>query len=405
MKTLLQINSTCNWGSTGRIAEQIAATAEREGWNCYIAHGSRFVNPSSIKTIKIGTIWGNYLHAFLGEFLGRHGFGSTIATYRLIKQMKKLNPDVIHLHNVHGYYINIKVLFEYLSKANIPIVWTLHDCWSFTGHCAHFQLAGCDKWKDQCHNCPLLMAQYKSRIIDRSKKNFLIKKDLYSKLKNVTLVPVSNWLGSFIGDSILQGFDVNIIHNGIDVNKFQPTKSELRKKLGITDKEVMLLGVVSTGFDDEKGRKEFIELSKEKNYKVVLVGLSSGDSKGLPQEIINVGRTQDQKELAQYYSAADIFLNPTYNDSFPTTNMEALACGTPVITYRTGGSPESVNNETGIVVPQGDFETLHRAIVEIIANGKDMYSSKCRERAVQEFNKNDRFMDYVRIYETLIHKK
>lgn len=172
MPILLQINSTLNLGSTGRIAEQIALLAESKGWNCYIAHGARYVNPSQIKSFQIGTKFGNIIHAIMGEYLGMHGFGSTLATYRLIQWIKRIRPDVIHLHNLHGYYLNIAVLFKYLAKANIPIVWTLHDCWSFTGHCTHFESNGCYKWKTECGDCPLLMLQYKSRLIDRTTRNF-----------------------------------------------------------------------------------------------------------------------------------------------------------------------------------------------------------------------------------------
>ena len=208
MPTILQINSTLNLGSTGRIAEQISLMAEVQGWNCYIAHGARYVNASKIHSIQIGTKWGNILHAIMGEYFGLHGFGSTLATYMFMRKVKKINTDVIHLHNRHGYYINIAILFRYLAKANIPVIWTLHDCWSFTGHCTHFESHGCYKWKTECGHCPLLMLQYKSRLIDRSKRNFLIKKNLYSQIKNMTIVPVSNWLGNLVNDSILNKHNI-----------------------------------------------------------------------------------------------------------------------------------------------------------------------------------------------------
>lgn len=213
MPTLLQINTTLNSGSTGRIAEQISLMAEDRGWNCYIAHGARYVNSSQIKSIQIGSKLGNIFHAVMGEFLGMHGFGSTLATYRFIQKIKKIKPDIIHLHNLHGYYLNISVLFRYLAKANIPVVWTLHDCWSFTGHCTHFESHGCYKWKTECGDCPLQMLQYKSRLIDRSKRNFRIKKKLYSNIKNLTITPVSNWLGDLVKESILKDHKIQVIHN------------------------------------------------------------------------------------------------------------------------------------------------------------------------------------------------
>lgn len=405
MPTLLQINTTLNSGSTGRIAEQISLIAKSKGWNCYIAHGARYVNKSQIKSIQIGTKFENLIHAALGEFWGLHGFGSTLSTYLFIRKIKKLKPDLIHLHNIHGYYLNIKVLFDYLAKRNIPIVWTLHDCWSFTGHCTHFELKGCDKWKTECGDCPLLMAQYKSRFFDRTRKNYLIKKGLYVRQKNLTIVTVSNWLSNLVSQSILKQHTIKVINNGIDLNSFKPTSSNIKIRIGITDDKKMILGVVSSGFGIEKGRREFIEYSKNSKYQIVIVGLSDDDKKDLPSSVICINRTNNQTELAEYYSAADVFLNPTYNDTFPTTNLEALACGTPVITYRTGGSPETLDTNTGIVVPQGNIRAMANAIELVISNGKEHYAKACRERIEKLYNKDERFEDYIILYNELLQRR
>lgn len=399
MPTLLQINSTLNLGSTGRIAEQIALLAESKGWNCYIAHGARYVNPSQIKSFQIGTKFGNIIHAIMGEYLGMHGFGSTLATYRLIQWITRIRPDVIHLHNLHGYYLNIAVLFKYLAKANIPIVWTLHDCWSFTGHCTHFESNGCYKWKTECGDCPLLMLQYKSRLIDRTTRNFRIKKKLYSNVDKLTIVPVSNWLGALLKDSILNRHKIMVIRNGVDLELFKPVESKIREQLGISRGRKMILGVVDAGF---KGKKEFIMLAKYTNYQIVLVGVKNAWKKDLPHNIICIPRTNSQKELAEYYSAADVFVNPTQDDTFPTTNIEAIACGTPVVTYNAGGSPEILDKNTGIVVERNDINALHLAIESILKNGKGMYLEACRNRAVQYFDKNIRFQNYIELYSELI---
>jgi len=401
MPILLQINTTLNSGSTGRIAEQISLMAENKGWNCYIAHGARYVNSSQIKSIQIGTKFGNIIHAIMGEYFGMHGFGSTLATYRFIRKVKKIRPDIIHLHNLHGYYLNISVLFKYLAKANIPVVWTLHDCWSFTGHCTHFESHGCYKWKTECGHCPLLMLQYKSRLIDRSKRNFLIKKNLYSQIKNMTIVPVSNWLGNLVNDSILNKHNIKVIHNGIDLDLFKPTESNIRERLEIQENKKMILGVVASGF---KGKKEFIALSKDTSYQIVLVGIRKDWMDDVPDNIICIPRTNSQKELAEYYSAADVFVNPTEDDTFPTTNIESIACGTPVVTYNAGGSPEILDKYTGIVVNRDDICALHRAIDSILANGKQYYLNACRNRAVQNYNKNERFRDYLDLYSELLRK-
>ena len=401
MPTLLQINTTLNFGSTGRIAEQISLMAEAKGWKCHIAHGARYVNPSQIHSIQIGTKMGNILHAIAGEYLGMHGFGSSLATYMFIRKVKQIKPDVIHLHNLHGYYINVAILFRYLAKANIPILWTLHDCWSFTGHCTHFESHGCYKWKTECGDCPLQMLQYKSRLIDRSRKNFRIKKKLYSNIKNLTIIPVSNWLGDLVKESILKAHKIRVIHNGIDLDLFKPCISNLKERIGIGEGRKMILGVVDSGF---KGKKEFIELSKYPNYQVVIVGMREKWGKDVPDNIICIPRTNSPNELAEFYSVADVYVNPTQDDTFPTTNIEAIACGTPVVTYNAGGSPEILDDKTGIVVERNNITALHKAIEYILKAGKQHYVKPCRDRAMLNFNKNDRFKDYLNLYEELAKK-
>ena len=400
MPTLLQINATLNSGSTGKIAEQIAITATKHGWNCFLAHGGRYIGKSQFEAIQVSSKMDNYIHAFKGEYMGLHGLGSTFSTKRFVEKIKVLKPDIIHLHNIHGYYLNYKVLFEYLAQAKTPVVWTLHDCWSFTGHCTHFDNAGCEKWKTECGNCFLQMAQYKSRMVDRSKKNFLLKKNLYSKLSNVTIVPVSYWLGDLVSQSILKQFPIRIIQNGIDINIFKPTPNGVREKFGISEDKLLVLGVLGSGFV-EKGKNEFVELSKRGDVQVLLIGLKGDDLNGLPDNIIKLGRTSSQVELAEYYTAADVLLNPTYNDTFPTINIEALACGTPVVTYRTGGSPEMLDENTGIVVNKGDYAGIVNAIETIRNNGKARYLEPCRIRAVKHYNKDERYEDYVRLYENV----
>lgn len=401
MPTLLQINSALNRGSTGRIAEQIGMLAKEQGWNVYIAHGARYKGKSALQTIQVTTEKEEKLHALKSMAFDAHGLGSKKATEKLVKRIKEINPDIIHLHNIHGYYLNYKVLFEYLATIDTPVVWTLHDCWTMTGHCAHFDAIGCDKWETGCYNCPLKREYPKSILLDRSARNYAIKKGLFSSLKNATIVPVSNWLGSIVKESYLGNYSVNVINNGVDLDIFKPLDaSRLRKKLGIGDK-CILLGV-ATAWHNEKGLMEFIRLSKNPDYQVIMVGVPTEIKKNLPKEIIAIERTNSQQELAEYYSVAHMLVNPTYNDSFPTVNLEALACGTPVVTFRTGGSPESITPETGIVVGKGDFEQLVVAIETVRKKGKAHYSTACRERAVKFYNKDDKFQEYITLYNSLI---
>ena len=251
MPTLLQINSALNKGSTGRIAEQIGVLAMQQGWNVYIAHGARYTNSSKLNTIQVVTKTEEKLHAVESMLFDSHGLNSKNATKKLVEKIKEIKPDIIHLHNIHGYYLNYKVLFEYLSTIDTPIIWTLHDCWTMTGHCAHFDAAGCDKWKTGCHKCQLKGEYPKSILLDRSSRNYNLKKRLFTALKNATIVPVSQWLGNIVKESYLSKHNIKVINNGIDINIFKPTDSkELRNSLNIGDKKV-LLGV-ATAWSEKK---------------------------------------------------------------------------------------------------------------------------------------------------------
>ena len=404
MPVVVQINTTLNWGSTGRIAEDIGIIAQKFGFESYFAHGGRYIGTSLLPTIQVSNKIDNYFHALYGELLGKHGLGSYLSTSRFIERLNDIKPDIIHLHNIHGYYLNYRLLFEYIAKTQISVVWTLHDCWSMTGHCTHFEMVGCNKWKTGCGHCPLLKAQYKSRIIDNSKSNYLLKKTLYDKLDKVTIVPVSNWLAGIVSQSILNKFPIRVIQNGVDLEVFKPSQNNIRGFYSIPKDKKIVLSVMN-GFDKEKGIGEINRIAEEGNYTVMIVGLSPNLTSSLSRNIINVGRTSNQAELASYYSAADLFLNPTYNDTFPTTNIEALACGTPVVTYKTGGSPEIIDENTGIVVEKGDYLGLKNAMNLLCKKGKEFYTERCRQRAVEKFNKNDRFMDYIKLYKEILNNR
>lgn len=403
MPKLLQINSTVNVGSTGRIAEQIGAKAIAHGWESYIAYG-RACGDSCSTIIKIGSVVGVWLHALLTRLTDKHGLFSTFATKRLIRRIEEINPDIIHLHNIHGYYINYKILFDYLHKADIPIVWTLHDCWSITGHCSHFEYVKCNKWKSECCNCPQKQSYPTSILLDRSKKNFIDKKQQFSRINNLTLVPVSAWLASVVHDSFLKNKKVSVIYNGIDLQMFEPRKNEEITKQ-YKGKHIVL-GVASP-WSDKKGWSDFLKLhtllSKDK-YQIVLIGLSAEQTKQLPRGIIGLSRTNSVIELAEWYSQADVFVNMTYEDSYPTTNLEAISCGTPVITYCTGGSPESVTPQTGIIVEQGNLDGVVKAIEELCAEDRYEMRKLCRKHALEHFDCDRNYEMYLKLYEQLLSR-
>ena len=400
---LLQISIEVNSGSVGRIAEQIGLEVLKVGGESFITY-ARNNQPSKSKTIKIGNKFDIYLHGIRTRIFDDHCYGSAKATEKLIKQIQELNPDIILMHHIHGYFLNMKILFEYLSKLNIPIVWIFHDCWSFTGHCAYFDAIGCEKWKTGCYSCPQKKSYPASYVFDRSKKNYQEKKKLFNSVKNLTIVPVSNWLGDIVKESFLSSNNIKVIYNGIDINIFKPSTNnkEPREKFGLKD-EFILLGVASP-WSERKGLKDFIKLSEliDTNIKIILVGLDQNQINDLPNNIIGIQRTENVNQLADLYSMADLFINFSVEETFGLTTAESLSCGTPALVYNATACPEVVSEDTGFIVEKGDLDSVVKVINEVREKGKEFYSEKCRERAVSYFNKDDRFMDYIQLYQSLI---
>lgn len=405
---LLEINSVSNKGSTGRIAEGIGRLAISNEWNCVVAYG-RDSNPGSVTSFQIGGPNSVACHVALTRLLDMHGLGSFVSTMRFLRWVDKFHPDIIHLHNIHGYYLNYPLLFKYICSRNIPVVWTLHDCWSFTGHCCYFDSVRCEKWKTGCHGrCPLIQSYPKSFIINRAACSYRLKKRNFILPEKMCIVPVSFWLDRFLGDSFLSCKEHRVIHNGIPLDIFKNSilknpetlsSSDLLRK---TDGKPIVLGVAST-WDERKGLTDFVKLNDLTNdYQIVLVGLSKKQIEGLPGGIIGIERTENQTQLAHLYQAATVFFNPTYSDNYPTTNLEASACGTPVVTYRTGGSPESVYEQNGYVVEQGDLKSALDAFNKVHKRGKQYWSSRCRAVAEQHFNEEKCFMSYLKLYDELL---
>jgi glycosyltransferase involved in cell wall biosynthesis len=356
------INSVCGIRSTGRICTDLADALTAQGHEVRIAYGRETVPEKYEKyAVRIGSPIGTKLHGLRSRIFDDTGFGSKRATQRFIEWVKSYDPDVVHLHNIHGYYINAEVLFRYLVKAKKPVIWTLHDCWPFTGHCVYFDYAKCDRWKTGCHNCPEKKVYPASVIADRSRRNWADKKKLFTGVRDMTFVTPSQWLADLLKQSYLGKYPVKVINNDIDLTVFRPTEGDFRQKNGLADKKI-LLGVASI-WDRRKGLKDYIRLSEklDDSYKIVLVGLSEEQIKQLPDNIIGISRTNNTKELAEIYTAADYLINLTYEDNYPTVNLEAQACGTPVISYRTGGSTESAVR-FGTVVDKGAVEQVVKLI-------------------------------------------
>lgn len=396
-KTLLQINVTANWGSTGKIAEQIGLCAQANGWDSYIAYG-RMMNPSKNKLIKIGSQLDVYEHYAEGKFLDNEGLASRRATKAFLEQVDEIKPDIVHLHNIHDHYMNYRLLFQYLAEKKTPVVWTQHDQWATTGHCA-FNLCGCERWKEECHDCPLS----KWYSLDQSRRNYQLKQRLLADIPSLTIIPVSEWLADNIRQSHIKDRPIQVIHNGIDIKTFSPMPTNAHERYGIAKDKKIVLGVAAI-WDTRKGLDDFYRLAEllpSEEYAIVVVGQLIGEAKKVDGacQMVFVDRTQNALELAQLYFSAAVFVNPTYQDNYPTTNLEAIACGTPVITYRTGGSPESVDENTGAVVEQGDINGLVNNICRLTSQD---FTEACRIKAEREFDNAKCFNPYILLYNKLI---
>lgn len=399
MKTVL-INS-CNFGSTGNIMLEIAETAENGGYTAAVCYPQSRDNSrkQKEKDFIIGTRFSRNIHLMLAEITGLNGCFSYFSTMKLLKKLDKLKPDIIHLHNLHNCYINLSLLFKYIKKHNIKTVWTLHDCWAFTGHCPHFDMIGCDKWKTGCYSCPQYK-EYPKSLFDNSKIMYRLKRKWFSGVKNMTIVTPSEWLASLVKESYLKYYPVKVINNGIDLNVFKPTESDFRKKYALENKYIVL--GVAFGWGRRKGLDVFVELARrldKEKYKVVLVGTDDNVDKLLPENIISIHRTQNQTELAEIYTAADVFANPTREENYPTVNMESVACGTPVVTFNTGGSPEMLDETCGAAVAKDDNDAMYNEIIRI-CEAKPYSLEACIKKA-KGFDKNEKFGEYIRLYEVL----
>ncbi len=404
-KKILQIVVEGNVGSTGTIAEAIGLVAIKNNWVSYIAHG-RFPRPSKSNIIKIGNKIDVFLHGLQTRFLDRHGLGSRKATKKLINKISAIQPDVIHLHHLHGYYINIEILFHFLSQSKIPVVWTFHDCWSFTGHCAHFSRVECFKWQSECNNCPQIGEYPASIFIDRSKQNFLLKKQIFNSVNNMVIVSVSKWLDSVVSNSFLSNINHQVIYNGIDTNTFniRQNRTMIKSKYNIKS-DFVILGVAST-WSKSKGFDDFISLSKflKNDEIIILIGLNSKQLKVLPPNIIGIPKTENLTQLVDYFNLSDVFVNLSVEETFGLTTAEALSCGTPAIVYNATACPEVIDEFTGMVVEKHDLNGVLIAINSIRNNGKEFYSNACRNRAIENFDKNDKYNQYLKLYEELINK-
>lgn len=363
---ILMINVTCGTGSTGKICTDLAEILSKKGHGVKIAYGRDKV-PEKFKkyAIRIGSDLDVNVHALKARLFDSAGFESKNATRNFIKWVKNYDPDIIHLHNIHGYYINVEILLNYLKICNKKIIWTFHDSWAFTGHTPYCDVINCEKWKTGCHNCAL-KKEYPKTFFDYSKRNWKRKKELFTNVKDMQIVTPSHWLQGLVKESFLKEYEVSVINNGINTKAFYPRNSHILEDYGIKNKFVIL--GVSSVWDHMKGLDDYLELSHllSNECKLVLVGLTQEQVNNLPKDILGITRTESIDQLAMIYSEADVFVNLSYCENYPTVNIEALACGTPVLTYETGGSPEIVRKYGGTVVEKKNILAVKNKIDEMM---------------------------------------
>lgn len=372
MKVLI-INSVCGVGSTGRIAAGIAEGFEGQGHEVKVAFGRKAPASGTERyAVRIGNRFSVGVHFLATKLLDRHGLGSAGATRRFLHWAESYDPDLVWLHNVHGYYINYAELFRWIkSRPDMEVRWTLHDCWAFTGHCSHFLLSECEKWKTGCDGCISKHAYPSSILPDRSKRNYRDKKISFTGVKNMKIITPSNWLNGCVRESFFREYEIQTVYNKVDENIFRPVEDRARireaykkyLKNGEYDRKKIILGVAGV-WTREKGYEDFVKLSEllPEEYQIVMVGLSKKQMQKLPDKITGVPRTSSREELSLLYNGALYYVNLTYEDTFPTTNLEAVACGVRVITYDTGGCRETVK-ENDFVVRTGDLKRVAEIII------------------------------------------
>lgn len=417
---VLSINTTFkNGGSTGRIVSDLNQIMLQNEIDSYVAYG---INDGIPDTQHIRCVQSSFelkKSQVQSRLFARHGFYNVAATKRLLTFIDSINPDVIHLHNIHGYYVHCGMLFDYIKLHDIPVVWTLHDCWAFTGWCAYFDYANCDRWKTHCYHCPNIKEYPKAWITSRASSNYDLKMRTFCGVKNLTLVTPSKWLANLTRESFLKDYQVKVINNGVDISIFKPVENKVKKELHIEGKKMIL--AVAGGLAKRKGSEYLIKIPSQLNEDEVLVilGIRENQKKLLPsQKCIGIPYSNSLEKLAMIYSAADVFINTTLEDNFPTTNIEALACGIPVVTFDTGGSIEAVlDNEhyvdlkngkkssVGGVVPKGDVETMLCLVREITSQDKKKYSENCIRKAHEYYNRESQLMDYIKLYKEISKKK
>ncbi|TCT30367.1 glycosyltransferase involved in cell wall biosynthesis [Providencia alcalifaciens] len=398
MKVLL-IDVNCKKGSTGKIVYELYSELKEQGHEAAICYG-RGDKISEKNIYKTSSDIETIIHAGMSRLTGYTGYFSPFSTKRIINIIDSFNPDVIHLHELHGYYVNIYPLLEYIKKKKIKTIWTFHCEFMYTGKCGHsFE---CEKWKTGCHHCPQLNNYPRSLYFDRTEFMYNQKKDSFSNYHNLTIVTPSSWLAERTKISFLHEKKIKIIHNGIN-NKdiFKPIyNSSLYNKYNLYGKKI-ILSIAPNIMSYTKGGEKILDIARkyhDQNVIFLLIG-NDDEIKNLPKNVIAIGKIKDQNLLAEFYSIADLFLICSKRENFPTTCLEALSCGTPIIGFNNGGTAETAPGNLGFFVEDNDID----ALVEFIKNfttGKTILASpqECRNFAVTNYSTENMLKQYIELY-------
>jgi len=402
---ILQINAVYGQGSTGAIVRDIDLALQNAGAESYVACSRQRQKLLPHNCYVIGNSVDYKIHALYTRLAGKQAYGSTISTLQLLKYMERLQPDIVHLHNLHSNYINLNLLLSYLADNNIKTIITLHDCWFFTGKCFHFSLVGCMKWKEQCGSCPKLKDYVPSWFFDQTSKVYEDKKIKFNAISNLVVVSPSKWMSDQAEQSILKDKLILTINNGVDISVFYPRNVDKSKFDFMKSKRFIIIGIASKWLHEQnKNTLDYVAKQLDSDSMLLLIGCNEKQINNLPPSVVGMSFVTDRDKLAEIYSLGDVFVNVSWEDTFPTVNIESICCGTPVVTYNTGGSPEVIDVNTGYTVPQGDYFELWRKISEVKKKGKEYYVHRCAKTGHMKFNKNDRYEEYIDLYNRIFEK-
>lgn len=381
-KKILYINTVCGFSSTGKITADLARSNEYESLVCF----GRKKDFEGVESYKFANILDNCIGALSTILFDNNLNICSLATKRLIKKIQEFNPDIIHLHNLHGYYLNVDMLFKFLKNYNKPVVWTLHDCWSITGYCPHFDMAGCDKYKTKCSNCQYCFSYPFSIFKQNVKKDYEKKKELFNSIDNLTIVTPSSWLKERVQESFIKNCRIEVINNGISIIEHDYMKNE---KFSVI--------AVSSYWTKEKGKEELKKIIPliDDDIKITVVG-DLKDKDPVFNRCNLIKRTTNYYELFEEYGKAHILINPTLQEVFGLVNVEAQSCGTAVVTYKTGGSVETINEKTGVVVEKGDYRKMAKVINELKTNY--LFNNKDLILNAKKFSKENMLKNYLDLY-------